>query len=498
MHNSKMSNTNQKYNIAIIAVCSIFALMLIWQGAFFPLQFIPLLIIPFLMFALSKQPITITLNTILLLGMTLLLLASFLLLAQEPQISLREWLRYLLIPLSLMFFIATKDKSDWYMRAFFAGIFAIALFGLMAYTGGITIPGGIIEHSGRLQSTIQYANVTALLMLIGILYSVDYFIKTKKWRYPIYALGFAYCLYLTGSRVTLVLFFIIAVLFILAKMKRKLQLVSIGILAAVFVALSWVGGRIMQISLTEPTLIERVITWQDGLRIAMYYPWLGLGIGNWQFEQFFYQSAPYGVRYIHNFYAQVLVDGGFLAAILFIVVILNVLWRGLMLKEKNIHFFVILAIAFHIFLDFSMAFGGVILIFAFSMSQIPDKEFKIPSWPKKRLRLVALIPVVLLLVMLVNEPGYKIPDPLGDRFAAAIQAYTDEEYLLAIEKTEALLHLWRFNPIYQAFYYDLLKSAVNSGLISLEEKQHRLEIVEQKRVQINPLYVRYIRRTTTN
>jgi hypothetical protein len=288
-----------------------------------------------------------------------------------------------------------------------------------------------------------------------------------------------------------VLFFIIATLFILAKMKQKVRLIAIAVLAAVFAAILWFGGRIVQISLTEPTLIERVITWQDGLRIATYYPWLGLGIGNWQFDQFLYQSAPYGVRFIHNFYVQLLVDGGFLAAILFIVVMLNVLLRGM--KEKNIHFFVMLAIAIHIFLDFAMAFGSIILIFTFTMSQLPDKKVKDLVPEKKRLRLIALIPALLLLVMWVNDFNYVVPDPLGDKFNEVRQLYVNEQHMLAIEKSEELLYLWRFNTDLQSFYESLLVTAVNSELMTEEEQQQRLRIAEQNRTQINPLYTRYIR-----
>jgi O-antigen ligase len=319
--NHSLNQANKKIYLPI-AACVVFVLSLLWQGAYFPIQFIPLAAMPFVAFALSKRPIVVTINTILFTGLILLLSAS-LLLAKEPQIGLREWIRYLLIPLYLIFFTATRDKSAWQRQAFFVGISSIAVLGLMAYAGGIIIPAGVIEHSGRFQSTIQYANTTALLMLIGILYAYNYFTETKKWRYIVLGAGLAYCLYLTGSRTTFVLFFLVGTVFALAKMNRKPRLIAIGVLAGALIGALLVGGRIVQISLTEPTLIERVITWQDGLRIAVQYPWLGLGVGNWQFDQFLYQSAPYGVRHIHNFYVHLLVDGGWVAALLFIAAILN-------------------------------------------------------------------------------------------------------------------------------------------------------------------------------
>lgn len=471
-------------------ISAIFILALLWQGAYFSVQYLFLLAIPFTVFALSKRSITITLNAILLTGLVFLMLLSLMLEAKEPQIGLREWLRYLLMPLYLLFFSVSKDKSGWWMKAFFAGIFGIAIFGLMAYTGAIEIPSGIIESSGRFQSTIQYANTTALLMLIGVLYSVHYFEVTKKWRYPIYAVGFVYCLYLTGSRTTFVLAFLVAVLFVLSKMKRRIQLISLVVLTVVAVGVLSIGGRIVRLSLTEPTLIERVITWQDGLTLTLQNPLFGLGIGNWQFEQFTYQSAPYGVRYIHNFYVQLLVDGGVLSALLFLTVIIITLWHGW--KEKSIHFFVILAISLHIFMDFDMSFASIILILMFSVAQVPDKEILALSCSRAPPRFVALAPAILFLVFWITESNYISPDPLGKKFAKANQLASNGEYLLAIEQTEELLRQWRFNENYQVYYPKLLERAVVEGVLSDDERHNKVLFIEQKLKTVNPLYVKYI------
>ena len=463
---------------------------LLWQGAFFPLQYIFLLIIPFAAFALSKRPLRITLNTVLLVGLVLVMLASLLIAAKAPQIALREWLRYLLLPLYLLFFVTMQDKSAWYMRAFFGGIFWVALLGLISYMGGFIIPAGVIEQSGRLQSTIQYANTTALLMLIGALYSAEYFVTTKKWRYPVYAAGFFCCLYLTGSRTTFVLFFFILVLLVLSRMQRKMRLMAIGGITTALIGIIIAGGRVIRLSLTEPTLIERVITWQDGLSLAGQNPLFGLGIGNWQFEQFLYQSAPYGVRYVHNYYVQLMLDGGILAALLFGAVVLMCLWRGW--KERNIHYYVVLAIVVHVLLDFDLAYGSVILILMFSLAQLPDRELTLFSCPNKPWRWIALLPAIVFLAMWVAEPNYIAPDPLGAKYTEARQLSSAEQYLPAIEKTEELLYLWRYNENYQAFYSELLTKAVDSGALTSDVRQQKLKTMEQNKAKVNPLYEKYI------
>ena len=480
-------------HIATAAICTALSLAVIWQGSFFTVQYIILLAIPFAAFAFSERSVTVTLNTLLFVGLTLVMLASLLIAAKEPQIGIREWLRYLLMPIYLQFFIVFKDKSKWYMKAFFIGIATVAIFGILAYFGGIEIPFGIIEQSGRMQSTIQYANTTALLMLIGVLYSTHYFQETRNWRYPLYAVGFAYCLYLTGSRTTFILLFAIALMYTISRLKLKARLISIGILAATAAAFLLIGGRIVRISLTEPTFIERVITWQDGLALAMQNPFFGLGIGNWQFEQFLYQSAPYGVRYIHNYYVQLALDGGVLAMLIFAAALANSLWRGR--KERSIHLFAILAIALHIFMDFDMSFGAVILILMFSLAQVPDKEIKLFTFQSKRLRFLALAPAIFFAVIWVAEFNRIPPDPLDAKFAVARQLAAEGEYITAIEYTEELIRLWRFNEEYQVFYRKLLVAAVAAKELSDDEQRQKLMVSEQSSTQMNPLYIRYIKYT---
>jgi len=490
MQKTSVKTFDIKQSIVPLTVCVVFFLAILWQGAYFSVQYIFLLAVPFAAFALYKRAVSITLDALLLLGLVAVMLLSLVIKAKEPGIAFRELLRYLLMPSYLLFFLAAKEKSHWYMKAFFAAIFTIALLGLLAYAGGIEIPSGIIQQSGRLQSTIQYANTTALFMLIGILYSLHYFLTTKQLRYPIYAVLFAFCLYITGSRTTLLLAFIIAIVYALTKMKRTSRFILLAVLFLSAIGLFVIGGRIVRVSLTEPTFIERVITWQDGLIITAQSPLFGLGIGNWQFEQFLYQSAPYGVRYIHNYYIQLLMDGGVLSALLFIAVIANTLWRGR--KENSIHLFIILAIVLHIFMDFDMSFGGIILILMFSLSQMPDKGiFSVPC-KKKPLRLFALVSASILIFLWVSEFKYIVPDPLGEKFSKSEIQAENKEYLPAIENMEYLLQAWRFNESYQQFYESLLIDAFEEGVISAEERQQKLILMEESSAVVNSLYTKYI------
>src|SRR5690606_19016856 len=102
----------------------------------------------------------------------------------------------------------------------------------------------------------------ALFMGIGALLSVDRWVKHRRWFDIALTLLFVVALYLTHSRTTLLLFVCIAVLYIVRVGNKQMRiglLASIGVgLIAVFLA----GGRILRISFIEPTLIERLITYE--------------------------------------------------------------------------------------------------------------------------------------------------------------------------------------------------------------------------------------------
>ena len=474
---------------ANVTLCVMLGVSIVWQGSFFPIQYIWLLALLLLAITLTDRPFIMTTQVWLLLGLVIHMSLSLMLCAADKPMGLRELLRYMLLPISMLFFLVMKEYAESFIRALYTGLLIVAALGLLVYEGDFWIPVGIIQANGRLQSTIQYANTTALLMLIGILYSAHYFISTQKWRYPLYLAVFAYCLYATGSRTTFVLAFGIAVVYTLSLLKRHARWIVMGVLILLAGFLFMQGGRIVRISLTEPTFIERVITWQDGIRLVLQRPFFGLGLGDWQTEQFLYQSAPYAVRYVHNYYVQLLLDGGIIALLLFALPVMISLWQGW--KGKSIHFFVILAVVLHIFVDIDMTYGGVIVIIAFSMAQIPPIRERVRNI-NQLIRLSGLVPAALLLLMWGAEFRYTPTNPFAIKEAAARALIKEELYAAAIIQTEELLRMWQFNEEYQEMYRVLLSEAEAANIISSEEKQMKWLELERKLNNINPLYTRYI------
>jgi len=241
-----------------------------------------------------------------------------------------------------------------------------------AFFSIVNIPGAVIETTNRLQSVIQYANTTALLMLIGILYSVHSYISHKKIGKLICCLIFAVTLFLTGSRTTLVVAFAVCTFYAMIMSGRRGKIIVAGsvVLAVCAVAcLSiFTDIRIFRISIFEATLVERLITFQDAISMMRGNWLLGVGTGNWQQWQFLYQTAPYNVKFIHNYYLQLLLDGGILAPLLFLASTLPAIIKGI--SSKNLHAFILIAVMLQALLDFDLIFSAVAMIAMYSLSQL--------------------------------------------------------------------------------------------------------------------------------
>ncbi len=76
------------------------------------------------------------------------------------------------------------------------------------------------------------------------------------------------------------------------------------------------AGRLLDISLRTRSVWERLIFYRDGLKLFARRPLSGLGGGGWEAMYFSVRSFPYLTRSTHNFYLQILIEGGILGILL--------------------------------------------------------------------------------------------------------------------------------------------------------------------------------------
>ena len=521
---------------------------MLWSGSFFALQFIPIAIAILAIFIFRPTQIRLSCDAILLFGIAIIMLFSLLIFSVNKHIGVLEWTRYLLLPLSVVFFSNHKDKGI-VAKAIYCGCLIIAALGLLSYMSIVEIPFSMLEASWRLQSVIQYANTTALIMVIGIIYSINYWRDSRKIYHVLAAGILIYALVLTGSRTSFIIFLFVAVLYVFMLLPRKYGFAVLAILLVAVGIFSALNFRIVRISIFEPTLIERFITYQDALTILKSRFVQGFGIGNWQEQQYLYQSAPYTARFIHSFYLQLFLDGGAVSVILFLAVTLPALVRGW--KKKSIHFFILLTIMLHIIIDFHMTFACVILITMFSVSELQsEKYFTINP---RCFRHAAWIPIVILISIWGSEWFYSqsnkllLDNHLEEAMAASSRsvmlnpmnnnAYfnmsqstrdvsltesylhkaialnefdTDStetlvmvhlyynQYSEAVELSQRLFEIQRFNQSYQNLYRLVLSQALTDGVISHEEMSEKVHAMNAQLETVNPLYTQYIQPVINN
>jgi hypothetical protein len=122
-------------------------------------------------------------------------------------------------------------------------------------------------------------------------------------------------------------------------------LISVTILFAAVVSLfvlavhlGLVGGgaiRLLDVSLRTRNVWERLIFYRDGLKIFAMRPISGWGGGGWEALYFSVRSFPYFTKSTHNFYLQLLIEGGLLGTALFTLLLFFLFRRGSATFRQN-------------------------------------------------------------------------------------------------------------------------------------------------------------------
>ena len=384
----------------------IFATLLVYSTVFHGAYFLgPLIVINiYLLFSIffHKDEIKIDIIALLLMLLWVVMVCSWLLFSLSLHEGFIEILKYAIFPLAYIYFKNVHtDKID---GAFFKVFVLIMIFGLLGVIGISPLPGMAASGTGRLQSFLGYANTAALIMGIGAFYATERFKTTKSKIQLILAAGFLAGLIFTLSRVTFVTFVLIYLLYIFRSVSLKPKIIATSGVALIWIVLALFDSRIVDISFFSPTLVERYISYFDALRVMLLHPF-GLGVSNWQFMQFYYQSAPYSVRFIHNFYLQIGVDGGFLA----LGLIIAALALALVKAEKNLHFYIAIFILSGAFFEVHFNFGLIIVYFAYVLKEIMPQQgwfFAISFAKPTILRYAVIIPVIPLVVMFISNSFY--------------------------------------------------------------------------------------------
>ncbi len=258
-------------------------------------------------------------------GVTVLLYGLSTVWALDRGMALIGLIKYLPLPLFLIA-IQQDPKAKGQIRSLLPYL-AAAAAAISSLGSLIPVLHPFFTVDGRLAGFFQYPNSFALFLLVAeiVLLTKE---KFKIYDHPCLAV-LIFGLFYTGSR-TVFLLAVAANLFLLFSGKNKKvklgTLCGIGILGVLLLFFGGdILGRFASISLSSSTFIGRFLYFQDALPVILRHP-LGLGYMGYHFLQQSFQSGVYSVAFVHNDFLQLMLDVGWLPALLWLAAILRPLF----------------------------------------------------------------------------------------------------------------------------------------------------------------------------
>lgn len=331
--------------------------------------------------------------------------------------SLSGVAKYIILPIYYLVFKNINIKTDVEIKE--RNIKILLILSAIMALGYILYQG--VYYDVRVYGGLGYANSYALLLLLLIIANNAVLKDKEKWTKildVIFILGIMY----SGSRTTILLL-TLSVIFLKIDKELRINIIfessvisifsyvilekigMVGIVILPVLLYLYVGykgfknkkvvysilsiivvaaiflpensfERLRNLKLSNASLIERVITFQD---VTNSINLLGHGVDSFQYNQFKYQTAFYDIKYIHNSVLQSIFDLGLVNGILFILVISYGIYLIIKREKKfNYYVFIPLIVFLHSLLDFDLVYGTIMVLTVFVSTYKYDyiKEIK--------------------------------------------------------------------------------------------------------------------------
>lgn len=253
----------------------------------------------------------------------------------------------------------------------------------------------------RLAGFFQYPNTFALFLLAGVIvltgdgrWDAGKCSEGVVWRKNrMRFIGRFLCLIallsgimLSGSRTVFFLLVVVMLIFIITLREKRIRWTLCSLLGAVVVvtvAYAAVTGNVSAVaryltsSLESSTFLGRILYFKDALPVIVTHPF-GLGYMGYYYTQGSFQTGVYTVLNVHNELLQILLDVGWIPAILFMAAVIKSFFRKTCGLTKRMLLFVIMA---HCMFDFDLQFAsvGFVLILAMDLQggKIPGGKLRV-------------------------------------------------------------------------------------------------------------------------
>lgn len=252
-----------------------------------------------------------------------------------------------------------------------------------------------VVKAGRFAGTFGYANTYALFVLLGLLVLLEREKKQKRGYTVVLGSILLVGLWLSGSRYTWILAIGIFIFLAIRQKKYRKQmsfLLGILLVATVGAATAFrhteTIGRLF--TTNKSTLYGRLLYWQDAWKLIRTHPF-GMGYLGYYYEQTRIQTGVYTVRYVHNDWLQLVLDVGWIPAVLLLGILFRAFWNH---KRSFLEKLLLGVIAIHACMEFDLEHNTIMMLLVLILSCREETffnkwEWKIsPAWCKSLLLLV--------------------------------------------------------------------------------------------------------------
>lgn len=229
---------NMHLNIYEALITFFIIAAIVFQGGYFPTEYIPLFVILCGLILLKlKLNIETKLDAriFILTGLlAVLYLVSSVVSSNDKYTSVLEMFK--ILSFSLFPILCSYDNGrNIFCRGIYSGCLIVAAGGILSYLDIINFSGAVLSYGNtvRMQSFLQYANVTALLTGIGFFITL-FFIQSigkfkERMKYSISGFIFFTSTLLTFSRGAIVIFLFMLIIYLILQKSMKITLISIAI-----------------------------------------------------------------------------------------------------------------------------------------------------------------------------------------------------------------------------------------------------------------------------
>ena len=413
------------------------------QGGYFPNLYLPIGIALSLYFMLGVKDITIEKREVFcLVGLMTCYICSAVVHGGTKQVIVKVF--YILnLMLLWLFFWRMREYQHEVLKGFLLTVILQEAVGTIAYIG-VPLEGVICAN--RFMGTYQYANITAMVLIIAILITQN---EMSKDMGQFLLLHYIFLLLTVSVGGMLVYLFVEIFLVCTDKANRQRRiyrevftmfaavlcaallyiacfriearlLTGILILGCLSLSFRWetvcikiesivwlknsilfisfivmvTGISYLMIKRAGATFLERFWQMKDALWVIINNPLLGIGGGAWKQQQYLYQTHEYDVSLIHNSYLQIAVEAGLPALLFFLGLIGIVLWNGR--KEQLWKKAILYGFLIHLMVDIDFFFLGYMAVIIACLTN-PTSYYK--TYNIKAGRIGFLIPAVAFFVI---------------------------------------------------------------------------------------------------